>query len=368
MPRKSNAEKPMAPLKAPTKTPQDSELVFPCFASYKIDGLRAIITEAGVMSNSLKPHPNGHCQQLFAKDSFFGFDGEMVEGAPNTPDTYNRSMSAISTIGGEPDLHFYVFDICTRGMLEIPFEKRLEMLSLHFETLVEAGQLPENVHFVHHQYIENKKELDDFEALALELGYEGIMTRKPDGCYKFGRSTMKQALLHKIKRYVDAEAVIIGFEEELTNLNEQTINAMGLAERGHSKENRVPAGRLGALIVKDVLTGVQFKIGSGFSHALKQDIWMKREMWLGAFVTYKHFPHGDYDAPRHPVYKGIRNISDVDNHNVTWMLHHESESACIEVNLTPELQDQYSCSGVEFVSCETFSKFVSEWQFKGVSV
>lgn len=298
----------MRPMKAPTVVPTPEEIQYPCWASYKIDGLRGIVTKTGLMSNSMKPLPNGHCQKEFATDSYFGFDGELVEGQPNTPGVYKRTLSAVMTIGGEPDVYYYVFDICTEETKDMPFEKRYQMLKVWFDTLKMCGH--DRVHLVPQKLCHTPEELDAFEKEAIQLGFEGVMIRKGDSPYKYGRSTMKQAYILKLKRFVDAEAYVVGFEEEMTNLNEATTDAQGLTQRGHSQENKVAAGRLGALVVKDPYTGNIFKIGTGFSHALKQEIWDNKHDWRGTVVTYKHFPIGDYDVPRIPVFKGKRDPRD----------------------------------------------------------
>jgi len=67
--------------------------------------------------------------------------------------------------------------------------------------------------------INSAEELDAFEAACLRDGFEGVMLRSPSGRYKFGRSTLKENLLLKLKRFEDAEAQIIGFEELSHNAN-----------------------------------------------------------------------------------------------------------------------------------------------------
>ena len=122
----------------------------------------------------------------------------------------------------------------------------------------------------------------------LEQGYEGVMVRDANALYKYGRSTLKQSTLLKLKRFVDAETQVIGYEE--------LIHATGKA-----------GDALGALVVIDVKSGVQFKIGTGFSMADRVEIWEQRDIKLvGRFVKYKSFPVGVKDAPRFPVFLGFR--------------------------------------------------------------
>ena len=70
---------------------------------------------------------------------------------------------------------------------------------------------------------------------------------------------------------------------------------------------------LGAFVVKDIATGVEFRVGSGLDDSLREEIWRNWESYIGKIVTYKHFPVGAIDKPRHPIFKGFRAVEDLDN-------------------------------------------------------
>ena len=82
-------------------------------------------------------------------------------------------------------------------------------------------------------------ELIAFEELKLCEGYEGIMLRDPFGRYKHGRSTLKEGGLAAIKRFVDAEARIVGTYEQMENTNEKQINELGRSSRSHAKAGKL---------------------------------------------------------------------------------------------------------------------------------
>jgi hypothetical protein len=63
-----------------------------------------------------------------------------------------------------------------------------------------------------------------YEELKLAKGFEGIMLRDPTRRYKHGRSTLKEGGLAAIKRFVDAEAVIVDSYEQQENTNDKQIN------------------------------------------------------------------------------------------------------------------------------------------------
>ena len=150
-----------------------------------------------------------------------------------------------------------------------------------------------------------------YEEEALQEGYEGVMLRTPESPYKGGRSTLKQGYLVAIKRFEDAEAEIIGYEEKLHNANKLQKDELGYAKRSSSKANLVPMDTLGALVVKDLKTGVIFNIGTGLDAALCRWIWANRKKCLHKIVTYTYQVTGTKDKPRIPSFKGFRDKRDM---------------------------------------------------------
>jgi DNA ligase-1 len=152
-------------------------------------------------------------------------------------------------------------------------------------------------------------ELLEYELKCLEAGYEGVMLRKPSASYKFGRSTLKEAALMKLKRFADAEAVIWGLDEQCSNQNEATKDALGRTKRSTHQANKVGKRTLGALNVRGVggeYDGVDFNVGSGFDDTTRQMIWDQRDYFLGKTIKFKYFPTGSKEAPRFPVFLSIR--------------------------------------------------------------
>jgi DNA ligase-1 len=176
---------------------------------------------------------------------------------------------------------------------------------------------------VEHHYVSYAQQITDLEERYLAAGFEGVMIRDPDGPYKQGRSTTREGWLLKVKRFEDSEALVIGMEEKMHNANEATVNALGHTERSSHIANLKPMDTLGALIVRDIKTGVEFNIGTGFDDMTRK-LWWERYKGDGAVtmdtsgctiirfpepvetVTYTFFPSGSKDKPRFPVYKGIR--------------------------------------------------------------
>ena len=57
--------------------------------------------------------------------------------------------------------------------------------------------------------------------------------------------------------------------------------------------------------------GVEFSCGSGLNDALRQEIWDNRTKYLGKLVKYKYMATGIKNLPRHPVFMGFRDESDL---------------------------------------------------------
>ena len=270
------------------------QLKFPVLASPKLDGVRAIIRDGVVLSRSLKPIPNRHVQLMFGRPELEGLDGELVLGDPTHPKAYRRTVSAVMSLEGEPDVDFHVFDRWDR---DYPYN---EVALSYGLTIPVCSKL-----------IHNMEKLEEYEVAQLERGYEGVMLRDPQSPYKFGRSTAKEGYLLKLKRFADAEATIIGFKELMINTNEPICNECGYTERSTRQAGLIPADTLGSLIVRDIHSGMEFRIGTGFTAAERQKFWNLRAVLRGVLVKYIYFPTGSKEKPRFPIFLGFRHPIDL---------------------------------------------------------
>jgi DNA ligase 1 len=284
-------------------------IYFPIMASPKIDGIRFTVVNGVAQSRSGKALPNVHFQNLWGADSRFeGLDGEVVVGQDpaciNTTSgtLFNRTQSAIMSSGGKPDFSVHIFDDTTCA--NSPFDYRHSSAARKV-----IGIAMNHVKIVSHAVLDNPDEVLEYEKEALENGYEGIMLRHPHAPYKFGRSTLKQQGLIKIKRFIDDEATVIGFEALERNTNPIARDAFGLAKRSAHKAGKVQDNLLGKLNVRHPKYGV-FSVGSGFDVATRELIWNNQDKYLDKLVTFKYQPHGTMDAPRAPIFKGFRDRMD----------------------------------------------------------
>lgn len=273
-----------------------AKLRFPLFASPKLDGIRATVVDGRLLTRTLKEVPNRHVFNLLSNERFNGLDGELIVGSPTAHDVYRQTVSGVMSIEGEPGFRFYVFDD-----YHVPY-RWLE----RWRAVIGRGNSHWHDSFVlhHHDEVRTHDELLEVEERALSAGYEGLILRDPSAPYKFGRSTAKEGYLLKLKRFQDSEAEVLEVIEEMANLNEAKTNALGRTERSSAKAGKVGKGTMGALRVRDLKTGVEFEIGTGFTAEDRAKFW--RSPPIGQTIKFKHFPIGNYDKPRHPVFIGFR--------------------------------------------------------------
>ena len=268
----------------------------PMEASPKLDGIRCMIQNGIALSRSLKPIPNKHVQSELGHKEFNGLDGELIVGAPTDSDVYRNTTSHVMSHDKEFKFTFWIFDSFLKKETYKNRRKQINLNSFNTFTLK----------ILNSQIIYTMEELREYEMDCLSIGYEGVILRDPNAMYKHGRSTAKEGGLIKVKRFSDSEATVLDVEEQMKNNNEKKVNELGRGQRSSHKANKSPKGTLGALVVKDVHSGVQFNIGTGFTDNIRDQLWEHKEDLINTTVKYKYFDIGVKEAPRHPVYLGIR--------------------------------------------------------------
>lgn len=276
------------------------DVKYPVYASPKLDGIRCLVINGKAVTRKLKPLPNKYIrEQLEAKFKDLDVDGEiMIPGMD-----FNAIQSAVMCVKGEPQFDYIVFDLVDS---EKSYEERRQ--ELH-DTHV-AGKIDKVLLGI---LIGNQSYLLHEEQMYLSMGYEGVMLRSPEGKYKFGRSTVKQGYLLKLKRFDDSEAKVIGFEERMHNTNEAHEDALGHTERSHAKAGMVGVDTLGSFIVYDPKLDKKFNIGTGkgLDDSYRKLIWDNRGNYMGKLITYTYQELSKYGVPRFPSFKGFRSELDV---------------------------------------------------------
>jgi DNA ligase 1 len=317
-------------------------LPYPVLASPKLDGIRCLIVDdvdgnPSAVSRSMKPIQNDFIRNWLEHNVSSGFDGEiMVIDDKGQALPFNEISSAVMRKDGEPNFQYWVFDFagdCVDGAFgaarKCQFQERIKECQFREEMEMH----PERIKLVEHVRINNEAELDEYEASCLSLGFEGVMVRRRDGIYKLGRSTEKEAILLKIKRFSQEEAYVVGRYEEERNDNVAVRNAVGQLERSSHKANKVGKATLGGFVGKLIKHGpvtdadrkwfrdnyhrldaatsthpIYFRCGSGFTAKQRREEWNDT---FGQIFTLKHQASGALLKPRFPVFIGFRHQDDL---------------------------------------------------------
>jgi len=278
-------------------------LRYPLLCSAKYDGIRCIVKGNEAVSRTLKQLPSIQVQDEFTH--YNHTDGEIIVGNPTDFGVYNRTQSYVmSEDKFIDDLHYYVFDYCHPDWLQRPFFERHEKAQ---EIIKDAA---ENYHLVPHELVYDETELLAFEAKCLELGFEGIMMRDPLGPYKCNRGTFTEGWIYKLKRFEDAEGILVDVLEGKTNNNTKEVDERGYAKRSFVMDNLADSGMSGTLIVEWQSQFLDVAPGN-LTHAERKHILRNKDKYLGQLLKFKFMRHGMKDKPRFIRAVGFRNRIDI---------------------------------------------------------
>ena len=271
---------------------------FPYAATPKIDGIRFLMVGGAALTRSFKPIRNEYLQKILSSNLPDGIDGELTSGS-----TF-QECSSIMRIKGEPDFKVWIFDFVNPKGEVKPYKERMNELRKF-----ESFNIP-SYEILFPTIVSNQEQIDQLMIKNLNAGYEGLMLRDPNGIYKFGRSSVKENILLKVKEFMDDEAEIIAFREKMVNTNEGLKDNFGRTKRSSCQDGLKPSGTLGGFILRNS-EGLEFSCGSGLNDALRDEIWKNKSKYLGKLVKYKFMSKGIKDLPRHPVFIGFRDETDL---------------------------------------------------------
>jgi DNA ligase-1 len=282
------------------KCEQPESLNFPLLATPKLDGIRCLKINGRALTRSFKPVSNRFIREWIEANLPDGLDGELIVKGT----TFSETAGHVGRESGEPDFTFAVFDYVSRE-LDLPYAYRMRELSSIDDFGRVEKVLPEEIRTL--------DELMVYEERCVGEGYEGVMIRTPHSPYKCGRSTEREGYLLKIKRFEDAEAVVLDTYEGMSNLNPAEKDNFGRTKRSLSQAGLVGRGELGGFVVRHVETGVEFRVG--YNHVVggidRVTLWEQREALVGRLVKFRHQPSGAKEAPRFPKFIGFREAWDL---------------------------------------------------------
>lgn len=247
---------------------------YPVIASPKHDGFRGILhPEFGLISKQSKPIANHYVREKLEALGITHVDGEIVTVTNGKTDGFSKTQSLLSKEEGQPNFKFIIFD-------DFEFPERSYTLRLANASLKISRIDVHFVEIVKYDMVYNRFALDELEE-AYSKKYEGIMVRAPLAPYKFGKATLREGGLTKIKRFLDDEGVIVA-------VNQLSDDSFGV----------------GSFIVR--WKGIIFNLGNGWTDADGKEMWRRRHELVGRKVTFKYQEIGANGAPRFSSFLGIR--------------------------------------------------------------
>lgn len=234
------------------------------WVSEKLDGVRAFWNGKCFYSRLGNPF---YAPKWFTKDlpKDMHLDGELFGGRKK----FQSTVSIVKTpeCDNWKKIIYSVFD--APHMEKETFEKRQEALQEYFDE-----NEPQYAELVKQSKCTSKQQLDEDLKKIIALGGEGLMIREPKSKYERRRSKT----LLKLKKFYDAEAVVIGYDPGKGRFT----------------------GAVGALRCK-MECGKIFSVGSGLT-----DKDHRRPPKIGSIITYKFQEYTNSGSPRFPTFLGVR--------------------------------------------------------------
>lgn len=132
-------------------------------------------------------------------------DGELYHHG-----TYLQTISGMARLDKWEErcniLEYWVYDLAIPDMI---FSDRLEILNeLRLETFKDSNKIKIQEHYL----TESWEEIQRFHDRWVKDGFEGLVARKPDKYYEFGK---RGSTMIKVKQYQDAEFLITDYQDGL---------------------------------------------------------------------------------------------------------------------------------------------------------
>lgn len=282
---------PMLPMLAHDYRKQGHRIVYPCFTSVKLDGLRCLAecTESGVTLKSRGgkfydvPHILNELEQIMKPGDVF--DGElylhgavleeitsavkrtdpakevakaqkkMEKAVKVSPFAYQAAFKefedAIKIENLRASLRFLVFDIAVE---DVDFSTRLCMLDQLTDDLEGEFEHLYYVRVLDYDFALDEAAMKRQHDIAVENGYEGIMLRNSEGVYESGK---RSADLQKYKEFLDEEFLIVDYEIDKdgcivhvckNNLNDETFTVIYGSHEEKRKKALTPTAFNGKML------------------------------------------------------------------------------------------------------------------------
>ena len=302
-----------------------TKLSYPVMVLPKLDGVRGLNLTGPLVARTGKQFKNKLNTRFFSDPRFIGFDGEMVVDRITGFGICNETTSALTTINGTIPTRWCLFDYVKDGENNHLgyLDRYRELVQVVRDLHTEYPELLNRLWVIPFETAHNQEELEAMELKYLEQGYEGIIIRDPEGRYKYGRSTAREGIYLRLKRFIDTEIEVTHVIEGKSNQNELKANPNGYAERATLAENMVPNGMVGTICGKALETiefggrvvvekGADIEVAPGrMTHDERRYYFENQSEIIGKLAKYQFFPIGVKDKPRFPTFQGFRDPVDL---------------------------------------------------------
>lgn len=326
------------PMLAQDYEPLVHDQMFPMYATPKVDGIRAYVDAGTVWARSNKSIPNRWIDTFLPLYLPTGIDVELGVGPFSAKDHFQKTTSVVmSDLSGIDDLHVYILDYVQEEGHEIRryaerityiqrwwqfgspsfkvrhIAEQMQAQGRRIPATLDMERLINQTTVLFPVKLTKPEQVEQYLNRCLAQGYEGIVLRRPGGGYEFGRPNAKDGLLLRCKPLSHGEAKVIGFKELEHNDNERTTSPTGKAARSTHQSGKRGGQTLGAFLVKDVRSGVEFSVGGGLglTQLLRQQVWDNRPNFLGTIIRYSYLSVGTKNKPRQPKFTGFRDSRDL---------------------------------------------------------
>ena len=244
-------------------------VTYPCYASPKLDGMRAIFKE-GVFFTRKGKTIQGLADIQFELYNLFGdaeVDGELLD--PST--TFQVSTGMARRLKGDKSgMRYYVFDLPNH---KGPFYARYAFMQTRFLDIPE-GEL-KHVELVPHRVARNEAEARQLYMSWRKAGFEGAMLKRVSHLYQKKRSDDWM----KVKNVMSVDKQVTG------------------VYRGEGKYRSM----MGGVMIEH--NGHTVRVGSGFSDADRGGDWLR---WMGRMIEVQYQEETDDGNLRQPRFIKLR--------------------------------------------------------------
>lgn len=257
------------------RTFNEKKANFPLLMAPKLDGVRGRFKNGNMYTRQGKVIKGlDHiCDALTdLGDEFNDLDGELT--VPG--DLFDKASGLIRNDHPVPEAVYNIFDYPSYGFPKYHAIKKMRYV--HLQDLFNRDLLPSCIKLIIHVFVKSMEEVERYHDMYLSAGFEGSVLYDPESLYEDKRSYDWMRLV-PIK---SADCPIIGYE-------------IGKGKYSHT---------LGKIIIG--FRGHRVKVGSGFTDALRDEIWNNKEKYLTKIVKVEYKERTKAGSMRQPRFKGFR--------------------------------------------------------------